>query len=106
MLMLVSVRCSGRAKLGVSGGSGAGLGLHLARTGVVGRNSGAGAGGSPSGDAMSGLKEESSGNCVLRLLAFSDLVSRDFMIGAGSLSIKAASRITHRLSPATPLTGR
>jgi hypothetical protein len=55
---------------------------------------------------MSGRKEESSGNGVLELLIFRDLVSRDLIIGAGSLSIKAASRIVHLLSLAAPLTGR
>jgi hypothetical protein len=78
-------------KLGVSGGS------RLAeenrrdvcRTGVLGRAAGVGAG--PSGEAISGRNEESSGHCCWEELTLS--------AGAGALSMKAALRITRLLSP-------
>jgi hypothetical protein len=61
--LLVSYRCSGLRKLGVSGGSGLAEENRRAvcRTGVVARAARVGAG--PSGVAISGRKEESSRGC-------------------------------------------
>lgn len=86
--LLVSKRCSGRRKLGVSGGSGVAEKRRVVYlTGVVGRAGGLGAG--PSGEAISGRKEDSSGSCCEEELGSCGR--------PGALSMKATFRITRLL---------
>ena len=89
--LLVSKRCSGRRKLGVSGGSGVAEEKRRAvcLAGVVGRAGGLGAG--PSGEAISGRKEDSSGSCCEEELGSCGRT--------GALSMKATFRITRLLLP-------